>query len=57
MKWLINLESVSQRVAITRQWRGFIVSRLEHLPAMGECGEADGWRLEVVDLASQLRGS
>jgi putative hemolysin len=29
---------------------GFIISQIEHLPATGECTDADGWRFEVVDL-------
>ena len=29
---------------------GYILSHLHHLPATGECVDAQGWRFEVVDL-------
>ena len=29
---------------------GYILSELNHLPAVGESFERDGWRFEVVDL-------
>ncbi|MFI0845413.1 hemolysin family protein [Mesorhizobium sp. IMUNJ 23232] len=29
---------------------GYILSQLHHLPATGECVDAQGWRFEVVDL-------
>jgi len=29
---------------------GFVIDRLQHLPTTGESLEADGWRLEIVDM-------
>ncbi|TIX64447.1 MAG: DNA-binding protein, partial [Mesorhizobium sp.] len=29
---------------------GYVLSHLHHLPATGECVDAQGWRFEVVDL-------
>ena len=29
---------------------GYVLSHMHHLPATGECVDAQGWRFEVVDL-------
>lgn len=29
---------------------GLVLARLQHLPALGECVDVEGWRFEVVDL-------
>jgi putative hemolysin len=59
--WLISgsmpVDEMAERLAIDlpepRSYHtaaGFLLDRLEHLPALGEIMDAEGWRFEVVDL-------